>query len=118
MDRCFTPKNCAYGIRKFVSATRRSLIAVGKSPDCHVYELNRESLRFVKKGIHRRHLTAIISFYNALEDELSKRIFVTEILEPGRHYLFWHYGVVETPIYKNMIQQIYDKVNAKFKLEA
>ena len=118
MDKSFTPKTCASGIRKFVSTTRQCLIAVGKSPDCHVYQLDKESLRFVKKGSKRNYLTAIISFYKSLEDEVSRKIFVTEILEPGRHYAFWHYGIMETTAYKGKILQIYRKLNEKFKLEA
>ena len=118
MDKYFTPKTAVNGIKKFVQSYRQCLISIGKSPDCHIYEMDKEAFRFVKNGPSRRFLSSIIKFYNELDGEIDKKIFITEILEPGRHYRFWHYGVMESSLYRTRIQEIYGKLNTRFGLEA
>ena len=118
MERCFTPRTCASGIRKFSKTYRAALMAIGKSPDVHIYDLNDRSLEFVKESSERNFITKVMYFYGTLGDDITKKIFVTEILEPGRHYSFWHFGVMETPTYKGKILEIYRKVNDMFQLEA
>ncbi len=113
----FAPKNVIDSIVIFRDKYRKSLMDVGKSPDCHIYDLNKESLWFVKSGKGRRFITSVITFYKELDDELDQKIFITEFLERGRHYPFWHYGVLETPMYRQRLATIYKKLDERFHLE-
>lgn len=114
----FAPKNVIDSITRFKDKFRKTLMGIGKSPDAHVYDLNQESLWFVKSEKDRKFLFSVVRFYNDLSDDLDKKIFLTEVLERGRHYPFWHYGLLETPDYRQRLASIYKKLDAKFHLEA
>lgn len=79
-------------------AMRKSLIEVGKSPDCHVYDLDEGFLERhrSKASIYLRKLKR---FYDSLP-ALWKRIFLSECLEVGRIYPFWYYGWMSPPLYR------------------
>lgn len=66
---------------------RQALIECGYSPDFHIYDLKKEELA-LKKTPASQFLISVIDHYNTL-DGLEKAVFVSEILERGRHYRFW-----------------------------
>ena len=67
---------------------RESLIAVGKSPDYHVYDLTVAFLSSLRPCTASRCLIAVKHFYDSLGVR-DQAIFVNEVLEKDRHYPFW-----------------------------
>ena len=71
---------------------RRCLLAVGKSPDYHIDELSLTWLLALRPSKERDFLVKMRKFYASL-DFINRIILVREVLEGGRHYPFWHYGI-------------------------
>ena len=116
MERYFIDRNCLTNIHSFRHRFRDSLRSLGQSPDLHIYEIDGETLYFSKHGPSLDFVISVIDFYNKLQSNLLKKIFVTEIIERGRHYPFWHYGVMETSLYKEQVAAVYDKFVHAFDL--
>ena len=68
---------------------RKALLEVGKSPDCHVFDLSYRFLDFLKDSPQKRYLVRVKRHYDSL-DANHREVFVKEILEVGRHYNFWY----------------------------
>lgn len=116
MEKCFVPKPLIPYINQFKRRYRDCLMHLGKSPDTHLYELSMESFTFSKKGEDLYLIDNLIKFYNKLENDFMKNIFITEFLERGRHYPFWHYGLMETPMYRKCIAQVFRRCDEEFHL--
>ena len=94
-------------------AMRASLIEVGKSPDCHVYDFDEKFLEGhpSKASIYLRKLK---KFYDGL-DYFKRRIFVSECLEVGRVYPFWYYGWMSPPCYRKERRSVIDAFKEAFQ---
>ena len=71
---------------------RECLMAIGKSPDYHIYDLSIEWLRALRGSSSRDFLIQLAYFYWSLES-LDQTILVYEVLEKKRHYRFWFLGI-------------------------
>lgn len=72
---------------------RRVLLEAGYSPDAHLYEICPLYLFLGRPDERRKKIIAARLFYESLLP-LEKEIFIFEILEKGRHYPFWNYGLL------------------------
>ena len=67
---------------------RASLLAIGKSPDAHIYDLTLESIQGRNLLRQRLFLEKVLRFYGQLNPK-DKAIFIAEVLEKHRHYPYW-----------------------------
>ena len=88
---------------------RESLISIGKSPDFHIYDLDKA---FKKSQVPKKSsafLKRITSFYKSL-NYADQRLFIIECLEKGRHYPFWYLGKYPDgsflPAYENLLERL------------
>ena len=114
MDKCFIAKSHVPNVYRFNARFRDCLLSLGKSPDMHVYEMDDASMRFVRMGEEYRFVMSVVTFYNGLDSILKKRIFLTEFVERGRHYPFWHYEMIDTGVYKEMVEEVYQEFHKAF----
>lgn len=92
---------------------RQALIDIGHSPDFHIYDLDREEL------VRKSHLTAgrylldLYDFYMSL-DPLDRAVFVSEVLERGRHYRFWWLSYFEPGEFLPALRNVYSLASSNF----
>lgn len=94
---------------------RRSLLALGMSPDTHIFDLDYDWLCY-KNTRESRFLREVVDFYLEL-NEVESRIFVCQVLERGRHFPFWWLGFVRQEkeylrLYGNTLRKIDEKFYA------
>lgn len=85
---------------------RSCLLAVGKSMDCHVYDISENSLGFLKPGRERNYLLRCRKFFDLLSFN-QRRCFIAEILEKGRVYPFWFTQYLSDSEYYAMRKEIF-----------
>ena len=86
-----TIKQCLAHGEEVRAKYRKSLLFIGKSPDYHIADLSLYYLYGLKGSRAKQYLIKVRRFYEAL-NESDQRIFVYEVLEKKRHYLFWFLG--------------------------
>ena len=69
---------------------RTSLLAIGKSPDTHIYDLSLEGIKGRSNPKERLFLVKVLRFYDGLFPK-DQDIFVAEVLERYRHYPYWYF---------------------------
>ena len=117
MENRFIPKQYIPGVMSLVSKYRSSLLAIGKSPDSHVYDYRESTFSANLRSPQRKFLRSVYRFYQSLKDETDQKIFLSEILERGRHYPFWHFGMMESSEYKQRVVRICTKTFRAFGIE-
>ena len=101
----------AMGVRdKF----RESLLALGKSPDTHVYDLSHDFLGYARKGPERAFLIRVKVYYDKLSVK-EKNLFLNEILEKGRAYRFWYLLDYNEKKFHDALGRIYRRVANDFE---
>ena len=88
------------------AAYRQALVEVGHSPDFHIYDLDSNFLVHKQNLASGRFLLKLYWFY-LLQDDLSRRIFVSEFLERGRHYRFWWFEYCPYDQFEATRNQVY-----------
>ncbi len=88
---------------------RLALMAVGKSPDYHIFNLSMDFLRNLKDSKAKRFLLSLKKYVATL-DEDTRVIFITDILEGGRHYAFWYMDSYSNRVYEEKLRCIVEGV--------
>lgn len=76
-------------LSKMRAYVRESLWELGYSRDQHIYELKDDIYFEHRAKKNHPYLFRIIDLFYSLT-KWEKQYFVYEILEKGRHYMFWH----------------------------
>jgi hypothetical protein len=71
---------------------RSALLELGYSPDEHLENVDRARLLSKLSLASSRFLLRLWDFYSDGLNPLEQRIFYTEVLEKGRHYMWWWFG--------------------------
>ena len=71
------------------SRFRNALLALGRSPDSHIYDLDQDFFDHRPKGEALSFIRKVRLFYECLA-ETDRRLFLKECLEKDRHYRFWY----------------------------
>ena len=67
---------------------RSCLLAIGKSPDTHIYDLTPKILEGRGFPKERAFLLKVLAFYEELLPK-DKEVFIAEVIERYRHYPYW-----------------------------
>ena len=118
MDKCFISKVHVPCVTRFTSKFRFALMNLGKSPDMHLYNIDEQSMGYSRISEDYRFVMSVVDFYNKLENSIKKRIFLTEFVERGRHYPFWHYEMLDTSVYRQMVEEVYQEFAKTFVEES
>ena len=117
MERVFIQRSLLPSINRFKRNVRACLMEIGKSPDTHIYDLHPHSFDFCPPGEALGFIVSLMRFYAKLESDMDRQILITEVLERGRHYPFWHYGLIETPDYRQRVYALYEKLDQAFHIK-
>jgi len=92
------------------AAYRQALVEVGHSPDFHIYDLDSSFLVRKQNLAAGRFLLKLYWFY-LLQDDLSRRVFVSDFLEKGRHYPFWWFEYCKGEEWNQTRNQLYHSLH-------
>ena len=93
---------------------RESLLALGKSPDTHVYDLSHDFLGYAKRGPERSFLIRVKVYYEKLTVK-EQTLFLNEVLERGRGYRFWYLVDYNEAKFRDALSRIYHRVASDFE---
>lgn len=93
---------------------RQSLVQMGYSPDCHVYNLDAERLRRKKPAVAASLLLEVFEYYKSLKKNEAD-IFQFEALEYGRHYKFWYLTYYDRTTFTRICNRVFESASKKFK---
>ena len=99
---------------KIKTKVRQALLALGNSPDLHIYEWNDDFLSERSFRPEARYLQRAKRFYEGL-DPFQKRVLISECLEFGRVYPFWYYGWGSEPAYRKERKAVLKALKAEIE---
>lgn len=88
---------------------RESLLAIGQSPDVHIYDLRYDFISPRRHPKELRFLRKIKDFYFSLDFE-TRCLFLNECLERGRHYKFWYLSRYEDRTFFTALAKMQEKL--------
>ena len=88
---------------------RLCLLALGRSPDSHIYDLDETFLAGNRSPEASLFIRKIKDFYENLGNA-ERRFFVKECLEKDRHYKFWYLGEYQKLSYDSAFLQMQEKI--------
>jgi len=93
---------------------RHALMDLGYSMDEHIENIDMLRLFSHMNLASSRFLLKVMSFYSNALTPLEQRIFYTEVLEKGRHYLWWWFEYANTKEYALAAHCLREKIARYF----